>query len=228
MDQEIQNIIDRITKIEHGFRHIESEASNLVQHRSIDECRKLAEDLFKSKQYQVRCLAVFILGYIATNDPFALAILKVKVSRDSDWRVQEILAKAFDQYCKEVDYKQAMPAILEWFNDAHPNVCRAVTEGLRIWTNRPYFSSNPDIAIRMIAQHKASDSEYLRKSVGNALRDISKKYSELIHNEISVWDVSDSRIHYTYKLVVKNQKGIENKESQASSEKHEKHLPFIF
>lgn len=28
MDQEIQKIIDRITKIEHGFRHIESEAKH--------------------------------------------------------------------------------------------------------------------------------------------------------------------------------------------------------
>jgi len=206
MEQEIQNIIDRINKIEHGFRHIESEAFNLVQPRSVDDCRKLAEDLFMSKQYQVRCLAVFILGYIAANDPFALAFLKTKVSRDSNWRVQEILAKAFDQYCKEVGYKEAMPAIVEWLKDANPNVCRAVTEGLRIWTNRPYFSSNPDIAIRLIAQHKASDSEYLRKSVGNALRDISKKHPELIHNEISAWNISNNRIHYTYKLVIKNQK----------------------
>jgi len=206
MDQEIQNIIDRITAIEHGFRHIESEAINLVQPRSVDECRKLAEDLFESKQYQVRCLAVFILGYLAANDPFALALLKTKVSRDSNWRVQEILAKAFDQYCKEVGYKQAMPTIIDWLKDVNPNVCRAVTEGLRIWTNRPYYSSHPDIAIRLIAQHKASDSEYLRKSVGNALRDISKKHPELIHNEISSWDVSDSRIHYTNKLVMKNQK----------------------
>ena len=210
MDQEIQNVIDRITKIEHGFRPIESEAFNLVQPRSVDECRELAENLYKSKQYQVRCLAVFILGYIAANDPFALALLKVKVSRDPNWRVQEILAKAFDQYCKDVGYKQAMPAIIEWLNDSHPNVCRAVTEGLRIWTNRPYFSPNPDIAIQLIAQHKASDSEYLRKSVGNALRDISKKHPELIHNEISSWDISDSRIHFTYKLVMKNQKRTEN------------------
>ena len=206
MEQEIQNIIDRINKIEHGFRHIESEAFNLVQPRSVDDCRKLAEDLFMSKQYQVRCLAVFILGYIAANDPFALAILKVKVSRDPNWRVQEILAKAFDQYCKDVGYKLAMPAIIEWLKDVHPNVCRAVIEGLRIWTNRPYFSSQPQITIGLISQHKANDSEYLRKSVGNALRDISKKHPELIHNEISSWDVSDSRIHYTYKLVMKNQK----------------------
>jgi hypothetical protein len=44
MDQEIQNAIDRITAIEHGFRYIESEAFNLVQPRSVDECRKLAEN----------------------------------------------------------------------------------------------------------------------------------------------------------------------------------------
>jgi len=88
----------------------------------------------------------------------------------------------------------------------HPNVCRAVTEGLRIWTGRPFFRTNPNIAINLISQHKSSDSEYLRKSVGNSLRDISKKNRNLIDKEISTWDLNDKRISFTYKLVMKNRK----------------------
>ena len=53
-------------------------------------------------------------------------------------------------------------------------------EGLRIWTNRPFFKTNPALAIKLLSQHKADPSEYLRKSVGNALRDIGKKHSALV------------------------------------------------
>lgn len=88
-------------------------------------------------------------------------------------------------------------------SDKNPNVCRAVTEGLRIWTSRDYFKEHPQIAIRLIAQHKASDSEYLRKSVGNALKDISKKHMELIEKEISSWDMNNSNIADTYQYVRK-------------------------
>ena len=53
---------------------------------------------------------------------------------------------------------------------------RAVTEGLRIWTGRPYFHNHPEVAIQLLSQLRNDESEYVRKSVGNALRDISKKH----------------------------------------------------
>ena len=88
-----------------------------------------------------------------------------------------MLAKAFDEICKYKGYESSLPLIEEWINDNNPNVVRAVTEGLRIWTNRPFFKENPMIAIALISKHKEDESEYLRKSVGNALKDISKKIS---------------------------------------------------
>ena len=83
------------------------------------------------------------------------------------------------------------------------NIIRAVTEGLRIWTSRPYFKENPSVAIALISKHKAHESEYLRKSVGNALRDISKKHTELIRQEVQQWDLSNPRIMFTYKIATK-------------------------
>jgi 3-methyladenine DNA glycosylase AlkD len=151
-------------------------------------------------------LAIFLLGYSASTDLNALKILRTKVSKDSNWRVQEILAKSFDYYCNDIGYEKALPIIKDWLNDPNPNVCRAVTEGLRIWTNRSYFKTNPQIAIQLISQHKASESEYLRKSVGNSLRDISKKHKELVEKEISTWDLSDKRIQFTYKYATKIKK----------------------
>lgn len=103
-----------------------------------------------------------------------------KVSRHDSWKVQEILAIAFDNHCKIIGYEAALPLIKEWLNDDCANVRRAVSEGLRVWTSRPYFKDNPQIAIQFLSAHREDTSEYVRKSAGNALRDISKKHPELI------------------------------------------------
>lgn len=62
------------------------------------------------------------------------------------------------------------------FEDECANVRRAASEGLRVWTSRKYFKEHPDVAIRLLASHREGESEYVRKSAGNCLRDISKKF----------------------------------------------------
>lgn len=199
----MQEIIEKISRIEHGFKHIEFEAKKIFSSKSVQDSFTTANALLENETCQVRLLAVFLLGYIAATDSTALQILKTKVSYDPNWRVQEILAKSFDQYCKDTGYEKALPVIKDWLSEENPNVCRAVTEGLRIWTGRPYFKTNPEIAIQLISQHKANESQYLRKSVGNSRRDISKKHKALIEKELSSWDLSDKLILFTYKLASK-------------------------
>ena len=91
----------------------------------------------------------------------------------------------------------------DWIEDPNPNVRRAVTEGLRVWTSRPYFRDHPDIAVQLLSQLKDDDSEYVRKSVGNALRDISRKHRELVRAELHQWDVSKKSVKQTYRLASK-------------------------
>ena len=74
---------------------------------------------------------------------------------------------------------------------------------LRIWTSRPYFKDNPNEAIERIANLKEDASEYVRKSVGNALRDISKKFPELIKIELDSWKLESKEIKQVYKLASK-------------------------
>lgn len=201
--EDVSQIINQIIKIEHGFKHIDNGAAEIMAVYSMDQCFEIAIELFKHSTYQVRMLATALLGQIAIDNDDALCFLKKKVSVDVNWRVQEMLAKAFDNVCKHRGHEKTLPIIKEWLNDNNPNVIRAVTEGLRIWTTRPFFKDNPSIAVALLAQHKAHESEYLRKSVGNALRDISKKHFELIQSEIKTWDMSDSRVMFTYKLIFK-------------------------
>jgi len=149
---------------------------------------------------------LFLLGNIAAWEPEALEAIREQARKDDNWRVQEIAAKAFDRYCHDRGYEAALPVIEDWLNDPHPNVCRAVSEGLRIWTGRPYFSTHPELAICLISQHKAHESIYLRKSVGNALRDIGRKFPDLVEKEVSGWDLKNEKVGFTSRLVNKRKK----------------------
>ncbi|MGJ1196031.1 DNA alkylation repair protein [Sphingobacterium spiritivorum] len=197
--------IQRIIKTEHGFKPFEDEARNLFGSHSLADSKNIALELLHHDFYQVRSVGIFILGFIAAEDKTVLAVLKETARNDESWQVQEIIAKAFDQFCRDNGYEHSLPEIKEWLSEKHPNICRAVTEGLRVWTSRPYFKDHPQEGILFISRHKSSDSEYLRKSVGNSLRDISKKYPELVANEISKWDLSDSKTAFTHKYVLKKQ-----------------------
>ncbi len=204
MNMNIEEIIAYIVTVENGFQHILDAAHQIHASYSDEECYALSLELFENQAYQVRMLSVVLLGYVGVENEKALRFLKERVSRDENWRVQEMLAKSFDFICKERGYERALPLIAEWLADGYPNVVRAVTEGLRIWTSRPYFKEHPLEAVVFLSKHKADSSEYVRKSVGNALRDISKKFPQLVLDELASWDQDDPKVCYTYRLVVKH------------------------
>lgn len=56
----------------------------------------------------------------------------------------------------------------------------------------------------LLLHHLRNDkSEYVRKSVGNDLKDISKKHSQLVVEEFKTWDLSDKTVNKVYKLATK-------------------------
>lgn len=187
-------------KTQHGFTDIKKAAEELVASQTPDVCIPLAYELFKSEVHQARVLATFLFGRFAAQSDEILQFMRDTISRDDNWRVQEILAMAFDQFCSDTGYENALPIIEDWLAAPHHHVRRAVTEGLRIWTSRPYFDEHPEIAIRLLSQLHADESEYVRKSVGNALRDISRKHPDLVRNELSSWDRSSKKVARVYKL----------------------------
>ncbi|MFA9379831.1 MAG: DNA alkylation repair protein [Acetanaerobacterium sp.] len=195
-------ILEDITS-QNGFKIIREHAIKIHHSRSAQECFSLANELYKNSDYRVEELGVFLFGYAAKEIPDALVVLRDKVSKNSDWRVQEILAMAFDSYCAGVGYENALAIIREWLSSDNANTRRAVTEGLRIWTSRPYFKEHPDEAIAYIAPLRSDESEYVRKSVGNSLKDISKKHPDLIRAELDRWDASSKEVLQVYKLAGK-------------------------
>lgn len=194
-----ETIIDRIRQTEHGFKHIIEAGDQILTDQDLQHV-DLATQYLADGSYQVRMLAAYLLGQLSPTRPEALSILENRVADDPNWRVQEMLAKAFDYYCKTKGYEESLSVIKKWLSDPHPNIKRAVTEGLRIWTGRLYFKDHPSEAIALISANKADGSEYLRKSVGNALRDISKKHPEEVSDELATWNLTDKKTAFTYKL----------------------------
>ena len=58
-------------------------------------------------------------------------------------------------------------------------------------------------AIQRLAALKEDPSEYVRKSVGNALRDISKKFPDFIRKEVETWSLDSKEIKQVYRLITK-------------------------
>ena len=202
MKEYIANLEKELTLIENGFKEQEKRALADYQSKGMDYIKKLAFSAYSSNVYQVRMYAVFLFGYLSEYED-VLNFMRDEVSKDDNWRVQEVLAKSFDEFCKSIGYEKTLTVIDEWLNHDNPNTRRAVTEGLRIWTSRTYFKENPDEAIKRIAPLKEDTSEYVRKSVGNALRDISKKFPELIKDELNTWKLENKEINQVYKLASK-------------------------
>lgn len=199
----VQSLVQRVQKTQHGFTDIQKAAEEVFASHSQAEALSLAKEVFDSEVHQARMLATFLFGKLSSISKESLVFLRKQVSQDKDWRVQEILAQAFNQYCQDNGYEKSLPVIKDWLADQNPNTRRAVTEGLRIWTTRDYFREHPEVAIQLLSKLKADESEYVRKSVGNALRDISRKHKDLIRAEIKKWDTSDKCVEQTYKLASK-------------------------
>ncbi len=195
--------LNKVIPEKDSLKIVKSEAEKFQSSHSSSECHTMGMTLYQSDNFQIQEIGIFLLGYAAHEIPESLDFLRNTVSKHQNWKVQEILAMAFDNHCKSIGYENAVPLITDWLSDANPNVRRAASEGLRVWTSRPYFKDHPSVAIRLLSDRKTDSSEYVRKSIGNALKDISKKHPELVFDEIHKWDVSSKEIKQVYNLAAK-------------------------
>lgn len=126
---DLEALVQRAKHTEHGFTALRAEAGEIVASAPKAAALWIAWQLLLSDAHQARRIAAFIFGALAATTPQALRALRGTVSRDPDWRVQEILAQGFDWYCRETGYETALPLIESWLADPNPNVRRAASEG---------------------------------------------------------------------------------------------------
>lgn len=201
-NQYLQRLMDSLTEKD-NLKLVRKEAKAFHKSHTVSECFNMALELYQAENFQIQEVAVFLLGYVANEKADALLFLKDTVSLHPSWKVQEVLAMAFDAFCKSNGYKESVPIIQQWISSDLANTRRAAIEGLRIWTSRPYFKDYPEKAVALISSLNNDESEYVRKSVGNALRDISKKHPDLVKAELLSWDISLKRTMQVFKLAGK-------------------------
>ena len=99
MENYIASLEKEFSLIENGFKEEEKRA--LSDYRSNDKefVKKLAFLAYNSNTYQVRMYGVFLFGYLSEQNDI-LTFMRDEVSKDDNWRVQEVLAKAFDEFSK--------------------------------------------------------------------------------------------------------------------------------
>lgn len=195
---EMDEISCLISEIEKKFEgesvpNIRKNIKNLFsQNISYEKCYQISKALSNNNIYEVRFFGALLLGPIAAKNLHYLDYLKNVYCCDENWRVQEANAKAFDLFCENYGYEKAIPIIKEWMNDDNENVRRAVSEGLRVWTSRPYFCDHPEVAIELLSLLRNDSSLYVRKSVANCFSDISKKHTEMVFKCFLQWDFSNT------------------------------------
>lgn len=198
--------IHHLKEVLHGeenLKLVKKEAQEYYRNHGTEDCLLTGKRLYLSDSYQIQEVGVFILGHLSAGCPEALDFLRYTISENANWKVQETLAMAFDIFCCDTGYEEALPIIRDWMKDENSNVRRAVSEGLRIWTSRPYFREHPEEAITLLSSNRNDTSEYCRKSIGNALKDIGKKFPELIHKELSSWQLLSKEEKQVYKIASK-------------------------
>ena len=198
--------MDQIPPLEGlGWSKVRAVAKELAATGTPHEVAAVAGRELGAEDTRRRMLAIYLLGFTAGARPANMVTLHEQAVPDPNWEAQEALAQAFDAYCAAIGYEAALPLIDAWLDDERANARRAVSEGLRPWTgkSRRYFYARPAEAIRRLAALRADESEYVRHSAGNALRDIRRAHPELVDAETATWDMNDPRVRFTHERVLK-------------------------
>ena len=106
----MKELIEKLKSTEHGFRHI-IEAGDLILKNTSLNHQEFAVQILNDKAYQIRMLATYLLGHLSVESSEALNLLETSIATDHNWRVQEMLAKAFNYYCQSMGYEKSLPII---------------------------------------------------------------------------------------------------------------------
>ncbi|MHA2365258.1 MAG: DNA alkylation repair protein [Candidatus Hodarchaeales archaeon] len=146
------------------------------------------------------------------NESFALI---EKWANHDHWEIRENSCYTIRKGLKH--FTEHTLAILNtWVNSEKKNIRRQTAESLRPLSDIKWLR-NPeknDIVFDILAKLRADPSVYVRKAVGNNLKDLSKYMPEKVLKIAKQW-ILDSKIKVTYDLASKTKKGLGQEENFA-------------
>ena len=83
-----------------SLKLVKKEAENYYKQHSLDECFTTGLELYQSKNFQIQKSVFSWWDMQPAKIQAHYHFLKDTVSKHKSWKVQEILAMAFDNYCK--------------------------------------------------------------------------------------------------------------------------------
>jgi HEAT repeat protein len=126
----VEGLRSRAREVQHGFKPLVALAAE-IEERHIDDVLEVADGLWDTPDHQSRMVATTIWGDLASRHPELLDRLRNDVSADPDWRVHEMLARAFATWCIGTGWESARPTLASWLSDERPTVRRAATDALK-------------------------------------------------------------------------------------------------
>lgn len=202
LNAEIETLVHRARQARPGLDDLEAAADELVARQTPSNSLIIARRLYELADPPARVVATLVLGRLAAAYSVSQHFLRTRVSRDRDARVQVALSRALNRLCADLGYAQSLPKLQEWLGSPNPNVRLAAVNGLRIWTVRPYFAEHPEKAVELLGQLRADPSLAVRRAVGAALREISRKHRAVVRAGLQQWDRRDRVVAQTYTWVM--------------------------
>ncbi|OLS15205.1 MAG: hypothetical protein RBG13Loki_1171 [Promethearchaeota archaeon CR_4] len=195
---------------------------NYLKNRSVKNmeitptsCLSFSQQVFsyalENKENFLRYLSIFLLAEVAKKDPSAFLTCESQIlvwANDKDWEVREITIEFVVNgvgYYPEI----IIPRIREWVSSLNANIRRFGAEGLRPrggtkWVRDP---EQNDEVLSLLGQLRFDSSEYVRKSLSNNLKDLTKYMPQKILNLLKSW-VQDAGIPVTSDLASKTKREI--------------------
>ncbi|MEX2684857.1 MAG: HEAT repeat domain-containing protein [Candidatus Sigynarchaeota archaeon] len=154
-----------------------------------------------------KCIAIFFLAEFTKEGPAWFAACEPLIlswASSPDWEIREMalepLLHAVQRYPESI-----LPRCRQWLRSPDENVRRFVAEGLRPrigtrWLRDP--AKNAQV-LDILGELRHDPSEYVRKSVGNNLKDLSKYMPGVVLDLAARW-IRDEGIQVTADLASKS------------------------
>jgi 3-methyladenine DNA glycosylase AlkC len=147
--------------------------------------------LIESSDEKVNAVAVSVISALYKDDlDSSLTWLKQTAALSGTWLREHSCVMLHHLFIRE-GVKIILPKISDWLLDSHEGVRRVVTEGIRprlmMVPHIEELKNDPSV-LRSVFEPLLDDpSEYVRKSVGNCMNDVSKDHPEMLLDWLEEW-----------------------------------------
>ena len=144
--------LEKLIPEKDSLKIVKSEAAKFHKTHSSDECCKMGRELYQSDNFQIQEVGVLLLGYASHENAEALSFLKNTVSLHESWKVQEVLAMAFDNHCRLSGYREGRNDDYEYFYRVHECARKSLFQLHITHLNSPFRPCGTACSPRTVSQ----------------------------------------------------------------------------